>query len=70
MGSEMCIRDRFFICYQNIDEKKKKKKLSLDLDAVQRWASNKMFINKKKTKSLLVHGNRIPAKLDDDTPLR
>lgn len=29
-----------------------------------------MFINKKKTKSLLVHGKRIPAKLDDVTPLR
>ena len=42
-----------------------------DLDAVQRWASsNKMFINKKNTKSLLVHGKRIPAKLDDITPLR
>ena len=26
-----------------------------------------MFINKKK--SLLVHGKRIPAKLDEDTPL-
>ena len=29
-----------------------------------------MFINKKKTKSLLVHGKRISAKLDDVTPLR
>ena len=29
-----------------------------------------MFINKKKTKSLLVHEKRIPAKLDEDTPLR
>ena len=29
-----------------------------------------MFINKKKTKYLLVHGKRIPAKLDDDTSLR
>ena len=29
-----------------------------------------MFINKKKTKSLLVHGKHIPAKLDEDTPLR
>ena len=29
-----------------------------------------MFINKKKTKSLLVHGKRIPAKLEEDTPLR
>ena len=29
-----------------------------------------MFINKKKTKSLLVHGKRIPAKLDEDTPRR
>ena len=29
-----------------------------------------MFINKKKTKSLLVHGKCIPAKLDEDTPLR
>ena len=28
-----------------------------------------MFINKKKAKSLLVHGRRIPAKLDY-TPLR
>ena len=28
-----------------------------------------MFINKNKTKSLLVHGKRIPAKLDEDTPL-
>ena len=46
-------------------------RLNSDLDAVQRWAScNKMFINKKKTKSLLVHGKRIPAKLDEDTPLR
>ena len=45
--------------------------LNSDLDAVQRWASsNKMFINKKKTKSVLVHGKRIPAKLDDGTPLR
>ena len=45
--------------------------LNADLDAVQRWASsNKMFINKKKTKSLLVHGKRIPAKLDDAIPLR
>ena len=24
----------------------------------------------KKTKSLLVHGKRIPAKLEEDTPLR
>ena len=46
-------------------------RLNSDLDAVQRWASsNKMFINKKKTKSLLVHGKCIPAKLDEDTPLR
>ena len=46
-------------------------RLNSDLDAVQRWAScNKMFINKKKTKSLLVHGKRIPANLDDDTSLR
>ena len=46
-------------------------RLNSDLDAVQRWASsNKMFINKKKTKSLLVHGKHIPAKLDEDTPLR
>ena len=31
--------------------------LNADLDAVQRWASsNKMFINKKKTRSLLVRG--------------
>ena len=46
-------------------------RLNSDLDVVQRWAScNKMFINKKKTKSLLVHGKRIPAKLDEDTPLR
>ena len=45
-------------------------RLNSDLDAVQRWASsNKMFINKKKTKSLLVHGKCIPAKLDEDTPL-
>ena len=45
--------------------------LNADLDAVHRWASsNKMFINKKKTKSLLVHGKRIPAKLDDAIPLR
>ena len=45
--------------------------LNSNLDAVQRWASyNKMFINKKKTKSLLVHGKRIPAKLNEDTPLR
>ena len=45
--------------------------LNSDLDAVHRWASsNKMFINKKKTKSLIVHGKRIPAKLDDVTPLR
>ena len=29
-----------------------------------------MFINKKKTKCLLVHGKRIPAKLNEDTPLR
>ena len=30
-----------------------------------------MFIDKKKKKkSLLVHGKRIPAKLDEDTPLR
>ena len=29
-----------------------------------------MFINKKKTKSLLVQGKPIPAKLDEDTPLR
>ena len=29
-----------------------------------------MFINKKKTKSLLVYGKHIPAKLDEDTPLR
>ena len=29
-----------------------------------------MFINKRKTKSLIVHGKRIPAKLDDVTPLR
>ena len=29
-----------------------------------------MFINKKKTKSLLVHGKRIPVKLEEDTPLR
>ena len=29
-----------------------------------------MFINKKKIKSLLVYGKRIPAKLDEDTPLR
>ena len=41
------------------------------LDAVQRWATNnKMFINQKKTKSLLVHGRRIPAKLDANTFLR
>ena len=46
-------------------------RLNSDLDVVQRWAScNKMFINKKKTKSLLVHGKRIPAKLAEDTPLR
>ena len=46
-------------------------RLNFDLDVVQRWASsNKMFINKKKTKSLLVHGKHIPAKLDDVTPLR
>ena len=46
-------------------------RLNSDLDAVQRWAScNKMFINKKKTKFLLVHGKHIPAKLDEDTPLR
>ena len=46
-------------------------RLNSDLDAVQRLAScNKMFINKKKTKSLLVHGKRIPAKLEEDTPLR
>ena len=45
-------------------------RLNSDLDVVQRWAScNKMFINKKKTRSLLVHGKRIPAKLDEDTPL-
>ena len=45
--------------------------LNSNLDVVQRWAScNKMFINKKKTKSLLVHGRCIPAKLDEDTPLR
>ena len=45
--------------------------LNSDLDAVHRWASsNKMFIYKKKTKSLIVHGKRIPAKLDDVTPLR
>ena len=45
--------------------------LNSDLDAVQRWASsNKMFINKRKTKSLIVHGKRIPAKVDDVTPLR
>ena len=45
--------------------------LNSDLGAVQRWvSSNKMFINKKKTKSLLAHGKRIPAKLDDVTPLR
>ena len=45
--------------------------LNSNLDVVQRWAScNKMFINKKKTKSLLVHGKHIPAKLDEDTPLR
>ena len=45
--------------------------LNSNLDAVQRWAScNKIFINKKKTKSLLVHGKRIPAKLDEDTPPR
>ena len=43
--------------------------LNSDLDAAQRWAScNKMFINKKKTKSLLVHEKRVPAKLDEDTP--
>ena len=29
-----------------------------------------MFINKKKTKCLLVHGKRIHAKLNEDTPLR
>ena len=29
-----------------------------------------MFIHKIKTKSLLVHGKRIPAKMDDVTPLR
>ena len=29
-----------------------------------------MFINKKKTRSLLVHGKHIPAKVDEDTPLR
>ena len=46
-------------------------RLNNDLDAVQRWAScNKMFIKKKKTKSLLVYGKRIPANLDEDTPLR
>ena len=47
-------------------------RLNSDLDTVQGWASsNKMFINKIKTKSLLVHGMRIPAaKLDDVTPLR
>ena len=45
--------------------------LNSNLDTVQRWAScNKMFINKKKTKCLLVHGKRIPAKLDEDKPLR
>ena len=45
--------------------------LNSNLDVVQRWAScKKMFINKKKTKSLLVHGKHIPAKLDEDTPLR
>ena len=40
-------------------------RLNFDLDAVHKWAtSNKMFINKKTTKSLLVHGECIPAKLD------
>ena len=29
-----------------------------------------MFINQKKTKSLLVHGKQIPAKLYANTPLR
>ena len=43
----------------------------MDLDAIQRWATNnKMFINQKKTKSLLVHGKQIPAKLDANTPLQ
>ena len=46
-------------------------RLNSNLDAVQRWAScNKIFINKKKTKSLSVRGKPIPAKLDEDTPLR
>jgi len=45
--------------------------LNSDLYAVKRWASsNKMFINKKITKSLLVHGERIPTKLDNATLLR
>ena len=29
-----------------------------------------MFINQKKTKSLLVYGKQIPAKLDANTPLQ
>ena len=29
-----------------------------------------MFFDKKKKKSLLVYGKRIPAKLNEDTPLR
>ena len=44
--------------------------LDSDLDAVNEWASNnRMFINKAKTKSLLVTGKRLRKRLvDDDHP--
>ena len=46
------------------------RRLDSDLDAVNEWASNnRMFINKAKTKSLLVTGKRLRKRLvDDDHP--
>ena len=46
------------------------RRLDSDLDAVNEWASsNRLFINKAKTKSLLVTGKRLRKRLvDDDHP--
>jgi hypothetical protein len=41
--------------------------LNNDLDSLNKWsAQNKMLINTKKTKSMVVVGKRIPAKLGSD----
>ena len=45
------------------------RRLNSDVDAVNEWASNnRMFINTKKTKSLLVTGKHIRKRLVDDDP--